>query len=99
MVRVHGGDPEVQIEAHGMNLGIHMHKLGARDSTTVGHFKCLAVVQFMPAQIQFAGYMLGGKVGTCTTVNEGSHNGFPDPQVNMKHWRGDINFSWRKVRG
>ena len=85
-VRVHRGNPEVQVELHGMHLCINMHELGARDFISIRHFECLAIMQLVPAQIQFVCDMFGDKIGTCTTVDKSSDQGFPDSQVNLEHW-------------
>ena len=61
-VVVHRGNPEVQVELHGMHLGINMHELGIRDFISIRHFECLAIMQLVQAQIQFVGDMFGDKI-------------------------------------
>ena len=80
-----------------MHLCIDMYELGARDRIPVRHIDGLAVMQFMPAQMQFVGDMFGDEIRTCTTVDKCSNNGFADLQVNIEHWSNDIYFTSARV--
>ena len=80
-----------------MNLCIDMYELGARDRIHVRHLEGLAVMQLVPAQMQFVGDIFGDEIRTCTTVNKCSNIGFPDLQVDIERWIYDIYFTSARV--
>ena len=66
---VHSDNPEIQKKLYCMRLSIDMYELCARDRIPVRHLEGLAVMQLVPAQMQFVGDMFGDEIRTGTTVD------------------------------